>query len=39
MKLAADGRIYRAYTDPMDAVFPTIATESVLITGVIDVKE
>ena len=38
-RLVADGRNQRSDADPMDAASPTVANESVLITGVIDAKE
>ena len=39
MRLVADGRKQRAYSEPMDAASPTVAKKSVLITDVIDAKE
>ena len=38
-RLVADGRKQISDADPMDAASPTVANESVLITGVIDAKE
>ena len=38
-RIVADGRNQRADADSMDAASPTVAKNSVLITGVIDAKE
>ena len=38
-RLVVDVRNKRADADPMDSASPTVANESVLITGVIDAKE